>query len=157
MSKWTHLAGIIRLDNLSRLFPFGKRPREADILSCFKPDLPKGSEVGTRIGLHVWETTNSYERASDSLDLMYEGRSYWGDIIISADLRNVGDDPQDVQRIRGWFEESCDRLKKLTGIMIRQAILQIEVEFSSTYTLFLHSELEDDEWILQEAKWNEQA
>jgi len=115
MSQWTHLAGIIRVDNVRFwLDPAHTSERAAgEIFRTLMARIPVGSN-GTQTSVQCHPTADDRVVA-----------------IIEADLEDTGS-KEDVQAITEWFK---DRLRKLRdrGYAIRQAVLEIEVEDQGYY------------------------
>ena len=143
MSRWTHLAGIVRIDH------FAIRPDkfdEAEVIKVFKKNMPRGSEGPPLFHAHAWPKKSMEDHDWDATDELSEGSFYWGDLYVSADLRDKGETDDDVLEIIGWFKNACLELVQLhPGTMIRQAILQIEVEYKPTTLLSLTEALVDEE------------
>ncbi len=142
MSQWTHLAGIIRIDNLLRIIS-PTSPKKADIMKILLEDAPTGSEGGCNLYFHEWPETKDYDNKDHTNT--YEGSIFWGDVIISADLRDVGDKEEDIEKIKAWF---IGLNKKLwdARLITRQATLQIEVEYKYWNVLTL-KDTENNTWI----------
>ncbi len=151
MSRWTHLAGIIRIDNFIqavRLPGMGKPIDEHRILQKAKAGMPSGSEGPVMMHVHVWKRRDISDFDWNGIDTISDGSIYWGDLIISGDLRDRGDDPEDVPKMAKWFRELVQSLKDMGGLMVRQAVLNIEVESLSRTTISFDSMSE---------KWNSQS
>ena len=136
MSKWTHLAGLVRIDYIGHLVnrfqPFG----EKYIIDVFKEGRPMGSEIGALLHVNHWKQCDIYELKRDAVDENCEGAAYWGDLSISADLRDFGEEKSDIDSVVEWFKKACVELCELyKGAFIRQAILQIEVEYGNTFVV----------------------
>ncbi len=141
MSQWTHLAGIIRIDNLLRRIAPGA-PTAKDVIRILLEDAPVGSEGGCHFHFVKWPEVDDYKEKDHTN--VHEGGIYWGDAIISADLRDVGDDDE-IEKIKQWF---TDLAKKLWDgkLIIRQAVLEIEVEYKYNRVLHLVDQ-EENTWI----------
>jgi hypothetical protein len=155
MSQWTHVAGIIRLDDLGYNLVKGmtvkekqEKIREAvtralgtatsrdldnfDQETWNKCTCPQGSE-----GSLQYDVIPNSDKDTHSMS--------WGSINIWGDLRDFGNG--DVYKIREWFQKSIDRLQKPVGFpdpdhmtmfekmdylmsvfSIREAVLCVEVE-----------------------------
>lgn len=141
MSRWTHLAGIVRIDGI--LHP----PTQEAVLDVFRKDVPRGSEGPVLLHVHAWRRVPLERHNWEAVDEITEGAVYWGDIIICGDLRDVGDDLEEVKGIAEWFKGRCDALKEIPLTLIRQAVLQINIEYGDT---IIHSWTgnEEDPWKL---------
>ncbi len=145
MSRWTHLAGIVRIDNL-RMSHLQPLLNEEKVIQVFKKNMPRGSEGPPLFHAHQWPVKSMDDHDWDATDELSEGAMYWGDFYVSADLRDKGDTDDDVLEIIDWFKKACLKLVQLNpGTMIRQAILQIEVEYKTTTLLSLTEALANDE------------
>lgn len=166
MSQWTHVAGIIRLDNMGanivRQMPTGsKRERieeavtkalgstcdyESDQEAWERCSVPRGSEGSLQHNVFP----NSDEEDSHALS--------WGYATIWGDLRDFG--TEDVPKIKNWFQKSLERLQKpdgfkspkemtmlekaeymLSTFIIRDAVLSVNVEYQSALILLWDGEL----------------
>ena len=144
MSRWTHLAGIVRIDHFT-ISLFDKFD-EDEVIKVFKENMPRGSEGPPLFHTHRWPRKEIADHDWNATDELSEGSLYWGDFYVSADLRDKGDTDDDVLEIIGWFKKACLKLVQLhPGTMIRQAILQIEVEYKKTTLLSLTEALTDEE------------
>lgn len=142
MSQWTHLAGIIRLDNLLRRMAYNP-PTAEDVIRILLEDAPVGSEGGCQFHVIEWPEVDSYKEKDHTN--VHEGGVYWGDAIISADLRDVGDDSGEVEYLRVWFTGLAKKFWDAKLVM-RQAVLEIDVEYKYNRVLQLVDQTEDT-WI----------
>ena len=129
MSQWTHVCGCVRIDSLehesvnSRIETvFGKTvcwgsPTEMWGEQENYPELytPTGSEGG--IQYDVWENPKKYIAASHSVSIFGDLRDY-----------------NNVEEIIEWFNKICK------AFVIRDAVLNIEVEYIKTVTLVYDGE-----------------
>lgn len=136
MSRWTHLAGIVRIDHLLTKFS------EKEVLKVFKKDVPRGSEGPALLHVHAWRRVPLEGHNWDAVDEVTESSVYWGDLIVVGDLRDVGNDLEEVKRIGEWFQGRCAALKEVPLTLVRQAVLQIEIESGDT---LIHSWTGNDE------------
>lgn len=143
MSQWTHLAGIIRLDNLRRRVAFNA-PTEDLVMKILLEGAPRGSEGGCSVYFHEWPETKNYDEKDHTN--IHEGSTYWADVIISADLRDVGDNEEDIEKIKAWFTGINKKLWD-AKLITRQAVLQIEVEYKYWDILTLEDP-QDNKWII---------
>jgi len=150
MSQWTHLAGIIRLDNLLRRVAFNA-PAEDLVMKILLKDAPVGSEGGCSFYFHKWPEAKNYDEKDHTN--IHEGSTYWADVIISADLRDVGDNEEDIEKITQWFMDLAQKLWK-SKLLIRQAVLEIEVEYKYWEIVNL-KEQQDNKWIITRIPWRE--
>ena len=119
MSQWTHVAGCIRIDGLlalgiepdlsclGRVVTWDDLDGDADPLG-----LPMGSEGSLRF--EVLRNPDPGQMAAFTVPV-------WGD------LR----DYDDVDEIEAWFRKVVVE----SGLMIRDAVLSVEVEFARRYVL----------------------
>lgn len=142
MSRWTHLAGIIRIDNIMRRITPGASTAE-DVIRLLLEDAPVGSEGGCLFHFHKWPVVD--DSTKDDHTNLYEGAVYWGDAIISADLRDVGDDDEEMEDIKQWFTGLAKKFWDAKMLM-RQAVLEIEVEYKYNRVLHLLDQ-EENTWI----------
>lgn len=142
MSQWTHLAGIIRIDNLTRLLAPRSTTAE-DVIRLLLEDAPVGSEGGCLFHFHKWPVVDDYTK--DDHTNLYEGAVYWGDAIISADLRDVGRDDDEIRKITEWFKGLAKKFWD-AKLLMRQAVLEIEVEYKYSRVLHLIDQ-EGNMWI----------
>ena len=143
MSRWMHLAGIVRIDHFS-LSPYDKFDTDK-VISVFKKHMPTGSEGPPLFHAHRWPKKAMEDHDWNATDELSQGSMYWGDFYVSADLRDKGDTDDDVLEVIGWFKKACLELTQLyPGTMIRQAILQIEVEYKTTTIISLTEALVDE-------------
>jgi len=141
MSQWTHLAGIIRIANLLRRVAFGA-PIGEDVIRILLEDAPVGSEGGCQLHFIKWPEINVGKKDHTNV---YEGGVYWGDAIISADLRDVGDDDKEIEAIKKWFTGLAQKFWDAKLIM-RQAVLEIDVEYKYQRVLQLIDQ-QENMWI----------
>ncbi len=142
MSQWTHLAGIIRIDNLLRRIAPGA-PTGVDVMKILMKDAPRGSEGGCLATFVEWPVADSFEEKDHTN--VYSAGVYWGDAIISADLRDVGDDDAEIEDIKKWFTGLAKKFWDAKLVM-RQAVLEIEVEYKYNRVLQLIDQ-EENTWI----------
>lgn len=115
MSQWTHVAGIVRIDDLPFIkytdwqAHFGKQCLFSD--NCWKdarehPDeyLPMGSEGSLRSEL--WRNPDTHHMAAYT-------------VMIFGDLRDY-DTPQEIIK---WFKQKVAEIP-----MVRQAVITVELE-----------------------------
>lgn len=119
MSQWTHVNGAIRYDSLRMEgMPFNKLQDFKELLgnTCSyeenektwdKCNVPCGSEGS--IQFNFWSNPHLSSLASFGVHIF-------------GDLRDFG--KEDVPKIEKWFE----KVTKTKGVMVRSAILEIEVE-----------------------------
>lgn len=121
MSQWTHVNGSIRFDALRiEGMPFNTAKEIEELLgntATFedsedvwdKCNVPHGSEGS--IQFHLWVNPNLHHIAAFTVGIF-------------GDLRDFGAD--DVHKIEEWFK----RVTETEHIMIRSAILEIDVEYT---------------------------
>ena len=110
MSKWTHIAGVIRIDQL--LIGIKQLTLE-DVVNILQVDAPSGSEGGLRITADKTQIieTSGFE-------------AVWGSVTFVGDLRDF----EDTEKVENWLKQIPGKLKKHQA-MIRQATISIDVEF----------------------------
>lgn len=113
MSRWTHVAGIIRIDSIMRHLKPVMEPDLGRIISwedmCDADEEDSIVPIGSEGSLHwSFEETGSTSSVS------------WGNLHISGDLRDYEDD----EAIIEWIKSSTQS----NDWFIRQAIITIEVE-----------------------------
>jgi len=111
MSVWTHIAGIIRIDQL----PLGPQMTEKEVEKLVSTGSPEGSEGGLTIRAH---RTQVLTRAGGPL--------CWGFVSAAGDLRDFGS--SDLPKVTKWLEDVVGRLTARFGVLIRQAIFLVEPE-----------------------------
>ncbi len=142
MSRWTHLAGIIRIDNLLRhVTP--EAPTGMDVMRILLNYAPMGSEGGCLAKFVEWPVADSFEEKDHTN--VYSAGTYWGDAIISADLRDVGDDDEEIEGIKRWFTGLAEKFWD-AKLLMRQAVLEIDVEYKYSRVLQLVDQ-EENIWI----------
>ena len=117
MSQWTHVCGCIRIDALRGMGLSNSTRHEIQIQA--DEGLPSGSEGPLEIFIH--ENGNIHAVAAFA-------------VMVIGDLRDFGAD--DVPRIHEWFENFTSNF----GLMIRQAIIEVEVEGGETTLIRLRKE-----------------
>jgi hypothetical protein len=115
VSQWTHVAGIVRVDTLMGIV-INKNP-EVELRRLFEPNLPEGSEGPIKLSFIETREYNSM---------------CWGLVAISGDLRDRGDEY--VQDIARWMNNVAKEMKQ-EGLLIRDAVLAIDVEYGPRYVL----------------------
>lgn len=138
MSRWTHLAGIIRIDNLMRHII--ARATAEDVIRIILEDAPEGSEGGCLLSFTNWPTAETFSEKDHTN--VYSAGTYWGDAIISADLRDVGDDDEEIEAIKEWFTGLAKKFWDAT-LLMRQAVLEIDVEYKYSRILSLIDQKEN--------------
>jgi len=131
MSNWTHVSAIVRLNNMKAAIInpqklsstnvirelHGMDPIDPvkmftdEILDAFNRSVPCGSEGPLKFALRIWPTGEGFGMAGCTSHLT-KGSLYWGDVIISGDLRDF-DDPDLVLQ---WLEMSCEALPQGVGV-----------------------------------------
>ena len=111
MSQWTHLCGLVRISMSLRLC----LEEIADIL---RQDIP----VGTEGPAYVFTAPEIEGHYSD-------------EIYVVGDLRSVGRNDSEIESIVFWFREALDKLNIEYNVLVRSAILQIDVESKPTHIL----------------------
>jgi hypothetical protein len=111
MSKWTHIAGIIRIDHI----PIVTVLTEAQVENIFNTQAPTGSE-----GPLLATATKT------QIMTPHGGPLVWGYVTIYGDLRDFGD-TDDIAKISKWLDDSVHTLQQEMAI-IRQGIVGVEIE-----------------------------
>lgn len=130
MSRWTHVAGSVRLDDLSFLLEERNTAKAVEKIlgpMCLfekwneKSKIPRGSEGGIEYQIY----TNKHDSSIARFSINFLG-----------DLRDF--DETDTVEIDKWFrkllEEDIPSAKNMIGV--RDAILKVEVEYGISYVLF---------------------
>ena len=161
MSQWTHVAGLITLDNLGatiiRLIRFPGREELNKISKEVIRDEKLGYTCDYESSQEDWDKCNvpCGSEGSIQYDILiypYEHSLVWGNVSIWGDLRDFG--TNEYPGLKKWFEESCLNLtisppkkgeipapakdaKDLIsmGFTIRDAVLIVRIEFHETYIL----------------------
>ncbi len=163
MSQWTHVAGIIRLDNMGvAMVMLPTETKHEKIIAAVKKAL--GNTCDYESGSESWEQCSVPRGSEGSLQYRVFRNSdrddnalSWGYVSIWGDLRDVGD--EDVPGIVDWFQKSLEKLGKpdklndtaemtnyekadymLSSFMIRDAVLSIGVEYSQRTILLWDDE-----------------
>ena len=110
MSDWTHIAGIVRIDQI----PIGIRQlTEENIRAMFAEGAPIGSEGGLTF---VATKTQVIEPTGFS--------AIWGSVSITGDLRDFSDK----KKVEEWLQGLPSKLKEHQAL-IRNAVINIDVEY----------------------------
>lgn len=110
MSRWTHVAGIIRIDQL----PIKVRQlSEEAVIAMFSENAPIGSEGGLTF---YADKTQVIEPSGFS--------AVWGSIGIVGDLRDFDDHT----KVEEWIRSLPPKLRKHQAL-IRNAVINIDVEY----------------------------
>ena len=134
MSRWTHVAGIIRVDSIFDLL--GGIPTMYALKDAIL-DPPSGSEGPVRV-----EPLMTREPGSNTVN--------WGQVLVWGDLR----DYDDVEALVYWFTQSCQRMfdRKL---MIRDALLRIRVEYARSLIVTVEHSETDPMQVAHKLYWEE--
>ena len=130
MSRWTHVSGAVRLDDLSIVLPIkntkGTIEKILGPISTFEEwngdcRLPLGSEGSIEYVVHE----NPHEHSIARFDILFYG-----------DLRNF--DSSDLETIDNWFKKLLleDFKSEITMLSIRDAVLKVECELAESYILY---------------------
>lgn len=111
MSQWTHLCCLVRISMSLRL-------SLEEIANIFREDIPRGSEGP------------AYVFTAPEIEGHYSDEIY-----IVGDLRSVGRDESEIESIIFWFRSALDKLDVKHNVLIRSAVLQIDVESKATHIL----------------------
>lgn len=128
MSQWTHVCGMIRSDFVDFS---GKDPLAIDERTKIEGALGPISSYGHRCITHA----PSGSEGSLKWKIIETEGSYVNrfNIAIWGDLRDYGSDEEDIDKIKRWFKNVCG-----SCMMVRDAVLQIHVEFRKGITLLYH-------------------
>jgi len=110
MSRWTHVAGIIRVDQLPIGIP---QLSEEDVIAMFAENAPQGSEGG--LVFNVFRTQVITPTGFPAV---------WGSVAITGDLRDF----DDYKKIEEWLQALPPKLEKHQAL-IRNAAINIDVEY----------------------------
>jgi len=106
-----------------------------EILKHFNVDVPTGSEGLVKIAMHVWPTTEDFDKIGGTTHI-YKGSLYWADILISGDLRDF-DNPKSVA---AWLMKRTENLPE--GVGLRDGTLLAYSEDGKSYSM--HND--GDDW-----------
>ncbi|MCK5235904.1 MAG: hypothetical protein KAR06_02875 [Deltaproteobacteria bacterium] len=159
MSQWTHVAGIIRLDNMGICiirFP-GRDELEKILTECIveklgKPQTFDGPMPEEKCILPLGSEGSVEYKISPA---GHEGGMVWGNVSFYGDLRDFGKD--DYPGLKNWFMETCLKfsagqqpIKQQTAksiisnsFTIRNAVLLVEIEFGEEFVLVWDGEKKD--------------
>jgi hypothetical protein len=125
MSQWTHVCGCVRIDHLFNWKVINPRIKEAfgKVLQYESPEqmwdeqknhperyTPTGSEGG--VEYNVWENPDKRSMASHTVSIFGDLRDY-----------------NNAEEIIEWFNKICK------SFMIRDAVLNIDIEYEKTVTV----------------------
>jgi len=117
MSIWTHIAGVIRLDTLPS---FKTKSAIARVKEIFNKNVPWGSEGPLEF---------TVQEIRSHINIL------WCNVIFHGDLR----DYDNIDEVEKWIRESCKACVDQLKCIIRQAIIQIEVEYEGSALLLYSS------------------
>jgi len=129
MSQWTHVNGAIRYDAL-RIpgldTPFYSQAEVKEFL---------GNTASYDDPIEAWDNCNVPCGSEGSIEfVVHENPSETSlaafGVHVFGDLRDFGSD-EDVEKIREWFK----RVTTTAGVMVRSAILEINVEYGDAIIL----------------------
>lgn len=122
MSTWTHVAGIIRIDDMKALLTRDKTSLDKIFIANTwyrrnkNGNLPTGSEGSLDVEI---------------IDRNEDGTDYMRVVSIWGDLRDYSN--KNCQEIKNWWYDIPQRLGKACSI--RNAILEVEPEDGETFIL----------------------
>ena len=67
MSRWMHLAGIVRIDHL-HISPLQPRFGEEGVIAVFKKNMPRGSEGPPLFHAHQWPVKSMDDHDWEAID-----------------------------------------------------------------------------------------
>jgi hypothetical protein len=165
MSQWTHLAGIIRLDNMGHCMVRAATIRKKEIMeeaiakalgkTC---DYNSPDEAWDQCTVPCGSEGSLQYRVFPNVDPQEDSHALsWGYIAIWGDLRDFGS--EDMPKIKEWFQKSLEKLMKPEGFgpseemnvfekaeymlslfSIRDAILNVHIEYSPITVLLWDEE-----------------
>lgn len=127
MSDWTHVAGIIRIDQVPPDFRLSK-DKAIQLIS-------EGSPVGSEGGL-------KFTALKTQLVDEWGYSAWWGFVAFEGDLRDFWED--DIYKFEVWLGEIPKKLEKYKA-MIRQAVILVEPEH--TDSVVFRFDTENGWWI----------
>jgi hypothetical protein len=130
MSRWTHITGVINIDH----FPFFKLD-QAEV-ETFISIIEQGAPIGSEGGLVFFGKKVQELRGNGA------GMN-WGAVGFIGDLRDF--DTEDVKQAEEWFVKLTAGLYDYKGTMIRNGVIEVEVESEKTPRVYLFSS-ETKEW-----------
>lgn len=148
MSKWTHVAGHIRVDwVIGALGDRTKFPRldemfEQALYKVYTKNAPSGSEGPIRIHVHNWPRVEIEEYQPEIH--VTTGSLYWGDVTLSGDLRDRGDNGI-IEEIAEWLRG----VKLPETAIIRGGVVAVEVE-GGRVAVILYDAEEKYDWGVME-------
>jgi len=121
MSKWTHVAGVIRIDHLA----IPKQISEETVLNIISEGSPSGSEGGLTFQAKRTQVVDEWGC-----------EAVWGSVTFTGDLRDFH--TEDIDEITEWLTLLPKRLKQHEAL-IRQAVVLIEPENADGLVLICDS------------------
>jgi len=104
---------------LDRIFPISN-PTPEQVEAIFRRNTPSGSEGPLRFMVEeTGEPRNSV---------------VWANVVLYGDLRDFGSD-EDTCRLMEWIRRSCKACEKELKCLLREAVIQIDVEGKQTFIL----------------------
>jgi len=128
MSRWTHVAGIIRVDAIP-IPPF--MPSIRDVEAAFGENIPEGSEGPIKVSVYPYSFSDY--------------NVCFCQVIIYGDLRDFGE-IEEIEQIIEWIEQGCKKLKEKYYV-IRQGVVQIDDEYGNLVIMHTTGEEWDKMWI----------
>jgi len=113
MSKWTHVAGIIRIDHLpiAKISP----PLTEEAAKAFlMENAPSGSEGGL-----------TFYAAKTQVVTPSGFEALWGSLSFTGDLRDF----DDAKKVEEWIKNFFQKLEASYRVIMRQAAISIDVEY----------------------------
>jgi len=129
MSQWTHVCGCIRYDALRMAgMPYATLDQIKELI---------GHPVNYDDAKEKWDACNVPCGSEGSIQFVFWSNRSLNSLAaftvgIFGDLRDFGS--EDVPKIKEWFE----KVTKSEGVMVRSAILEIEVEYSDEPIILRH-------------------
>ena len=142
MSRWTHIAGTIRLDYIAFTYEeqqayvekiktiVGKQMIYSDVMpeeewnEAFNRPLPMGSEGSLQYEIVLGNPIKSTDEQRIDIDLTFCS------VVFHGDLRDFGS-TEDIEKTKAWFKS----LLTIEELGIRQAVLTIDDERSNHITI----------------------
>ena len=130
MSKWTHVAGIIRIDHLP-IAKISSPLTEETAKSFLAENAPSGNEGGLKFDAVKTQvvTPSGFE-------------ALWGSLSFTGDLRDF----DDTKKVEEWIKSFFEKLKAEYKVIMRQAAVNIDVEYGPCIVMTWNPRT--DNWII---------
>jgi len=124
VSRWTHIAGIIRIDQIPIRIP---QLSEEAVIAMFSENAPRGSEGG--LTFHAVRTQVIEPAGFPAV---------WGSISITGDLRDF----DNYMKVEEWLQGLPPKLKEHQAL-IRNAVINIDVEYGPCVVMVWNPRTDD--------------